>query len=184
MSLLHKATHPWALDEAAFLLCRFLLYCICRCLTFSHRQQIIRIYLNKFSWVFCLNVLTVSSQPNCLSSSFPCISAYFIALIPPLEFCLMSLSCLCTSLWASGFLCGAESLRIQEKEVATVCLHRIPWDATRKSPVIVIKFRFASTWPALLCENFNGLEIKKHCCKLCSGGGGTCPCCMTPASWS
>lgn len=75
MSLLHKATHPWALGKAAFLLCRFLLYCICRCLIFSHRQQIIRTYLNKFSWDFCPNVLTVSSQPNCLSSSFPCISA-------------------------------------------------------------------------------------------------------------
>lgn len=45
----------------------------------------------------------------------------------------MSLSCLCTSLWASGFLCGAESLRMQEKEVVTVCLYRIPWEITRKS---------------------------------------------------
>lgn len=50
---------------------------------------------------------------------------------------------------------------MQEKEIATVCLYRIPWDVTGKSIIIVIKFRFASTWPALPCENFNGLEIQK-----------------------
>lgn len=75
------------------------------------------------------------------------------------KFCLMSLSsvhiCLGQrlSLWCS--------LRMQEKEVATVCLYRIPWNVTGKSTVIVTKFRFASTWPALPCENFNGLETQK-----------------------
>lgn len=106
MSLLDKASRPWALDEAAFLLCRFLLYCICRCLIFSHRQQITRTYLNK---------IFLSLLPERSHCQFPAklpfqfFSLHFCIVHCPhsttgaRQFCLRFLSCLYTSVWASGF---------------------------------------------------------------------------------
>lgn len=44
---LDRASCSLDAGQSCFLLCRFLLYCICRCLIFSHRLQIIRTYLNK-----------------------------------------------------------------------------------------------------------------------------------------
>lgn len=53
--------------QSCFLLCRFLLYCICRCLIFSHRLQIIRTYLNK---------IFLTLLPECLSLSAPSQTAF------------------------------------------------------------------------------------------------------------
>lgn len=95
----------------------------------------------------------------------------------------MSLSCLYTSVWASGFLCGAESLRMQEKEVATFYLYRIPREVSRKSTVIVINSDLLVHGLHFQVKTSMDWRSKKHCCKLCCGGG-TCPCCTDPASWT
>lgn len=66
---------------------------------------------------------------------------------------------ICLGQWLSD--CDAGSLGVKEEEVATIYLYRALWDVARKSTVIVIKFRFASAWPALPCENSKGLQIQK-----------------------